>query len=49
MVIATVFGVFASCKVIDQSEQRRTDHGICYLRVKLVRGQFEHLVMKSPF
>jgi len=26
-----------------------TGHMICNLRVKLVRGQFEHLVIKSPF
>jgi len=46
MVIATVF---VSCETIDQSERRMTDHMICIPRVKLVRGQFEHLVIKSLF
>ena len=46
VVIATVF---VSCDTIDQSERRMTDHVICNLRVKLVRGQFEHLVINSPF
>jgi len=44
MVIATVF---VSCETIDQSERRMIDHVICNLTVKLVRGHFEHLVIKS--
>jgi len=41
--------VYVSCEAIDQSERRMTDHMICISRVELVRGQFEHLVIKSPF
>jgi len=43
------YGRSVSCEAIDQSERRMTDHVICNLRVKLVRGQFEHLAIKSPF
>jgi len=48
MLVVTLY-VIVSCEDIDQSERRMTDHVICIQRVKLVRGQFEHLVIKSLF
>jgi len=46
MVIVTVC---VSCKAIDQRERRMTGHVISLQGIKLVRGPFEHLVIKSPF
>ena len=46
MVIVTVC---VSCKEIDQWERRMTGHVIYIERIKLVKGPFKHLVIKSPF
>jgi len=48
-ILVVVVTVYVSCEDTDQSERRKTDHVICILRIKLVIGQFEHLVIKSPF
>jgi len=48
-ILIVVVTVYVSCEATDQSERRMTDHVICILRAELVREQFEHMVIKSPF
>jgi len=48
-ILTAIVTVYVSCEAIDQSERRMTGHVICNMTVKLVRGQFEHLVIKSSF
>jgi len=49
LIVTSAVTVYVSCEAIDQSDQRMTDHEIGILRVKLVKSQFEHLLIKSPF
>ena len=48
-ILIIIITVYVSYEAIDQWERRMTGHVICIQIIKLIRGPFEHLVIKSPF